>query len=347
MLLDVGLRGGCIAILSLLAIDAFLQRRKLVAGTATLAFDLCGIAFLIETAPGLQESRALWILPLRFASNLTSAIFLLWSEDLFADGPEVHDYRRWMPLYVMAALSLLAVLSNTQWSWHLVHAVALMPIAYGIAKVLYARTDDLIERRRADRLVFALGLGLAIAGCTIMGAIGLSALPSLSAVLGIAFAASLARLHRPAPDRPGPSSAPVEGAATTSHAPSTSPGATDELLNRLLRAFEIDRVYRDGDLTIASLARQLEAPEYRVRDLINRRLHYGNFTRFVNSYRLKDAQASLADQSQASVPILTIAFDAGFASIGPFNRAFKLQTGLTPTEYRMRALAQRRTDANS
>ena len=34
------------------------------------------------------------------------------------------------------------------------------------------------------------------------------------------------------------------------------------------------------------------------------------------------------------VPILTIALDAGFASLGPFNRAFKAETGLTPTEYR-------------
>jgi len=34
------------------------------------------------------------------------------------------------------------------------------------------------------------------------------------------------------------------------------------------------------------------------------------------------------------VPILTIALDAGFGSIGPFNRAFKTQTGVTPTEYR-------------
>jgi len=34
------------------------------------------------------------------------------------------------------------------------------------------------------------------------------------------------------------------------------------------------------------------------------------------------------------VPILTIALDAGFGSIGPFNRAFKTHTGLTPTEYR-------------
>jgi AraC-like DNA-binding protein len=40
------------------------------------------------------------------------------------------------------------------------------------------------------------------------------------------------------------------------------------------------------------------------------------------------------------VPILTIAMDAGFQSLGPFNRAFKADTGLTPTEFRRLALRQ-------
>ena len=43
------------------------------------------------------------------------------------------------------------------------------------------------------------------------------------------------------------------------------------------------------------------------------------------------------------IPVLTIALDAGFASITPFNRAFKADTGLTPTEFRQMALAGRQT----
>jgi AraC-like DNA-binding protein len=39
------------------------------------------------------------------------------------------------------------------------------------------------------------------------------------------------------------------------------------------------------------------------------------------------------------MPVLTIALDAGFQSIGPFNRAFKAATGVTPTEFRRQALA--------
>jgi AraC-like DNA-binding protein len=32
--------------------------------------------------------------------------------------------------------------------------------------------------------------------------------------------------------------------------------------------------------------------------------------------------------------------DAGFQSIGPFNRAFKAETGMTPTEFRREALSR-------
>jgi AraC-like DNA-binding protein len=51
---------------------------------------------------------------------------------------------------------------------------------------------------------------------------------------------------------------------------------------------------------------------------------------FVNQWRLAEAKAALADPAQSATPISTIALDAGFGSLGPFNRAFKADTGLTP-----------------
>jgi AraC-like DNA-binding protein len=100
----------------------------------------------------------------------------------------------------------------------------------------------------------------------------------------------------------------------------------------------VERAYRQEGLTIAALAGKLELPEYRLRQLINEGLGYRNFNAFLNHYRLEDAKAALADPSQREVPILTIAMDAGFQSIGPFNRAFKADTGATPTEFRRTAL---------
>jgi AraC-like DNA-binding protein len=42
----------------------------------------------------------------------------------------------------------------------------------------------------------------------------------------------------------------------------------------------------------------------------------------------------LRDPQCAHLPVLTIALDCGFGSIGPFNRAFKARTGKTPTQFR-------------
>lgn len=102
----------------------------------------------------------------------------------------------------------------------------------------------------------------------------------------------------------------------------------------------VERAYRREGLTIGSLSARLGVPEYRLRQLINEGLGHRNFNAFLNGYRIEDAKTALADPEQRDVPVLTIAMDAGFQSLGPFNRAFKASTDLTPTEFRRLALAR-------
>ena len=97
---------------------------------------------------------------------------------------------------------------------------------------------------------------------------------------------------------------------------------------------DLNKPHRDERLTIAALAAQLGEQEYRLRRLINGRLGYRNFPAFLNSFRLAEVKAALADPAQAEVPILTIALDAGFGSLGPFNRAFREDEGMTPSSWR-------------
>jgi AraC-like DNA-binding protein len=124
--------------------------------------------------------------------------------------------------------------------------------------------------------------------------------------------------------------------AASNALPATPPasGLDAALLAALRKLIDHGKVYREPDLSIASLSQKLDMPEYRLRHLINHQLGHRNFSAFVNGYRLAEAEAALSDPAQADVPVLTIALDAGFGSIGPFNRAFKAQTGVTPTEYR-------------
>ena len=110
--------------------------------------------------------------------------------------------------------------------------------------------------------------------------------------------------------------------------------AADQKLIDVLRLMGDERIYRHDNVTIGTLSTKLGIPQYRLRRLINQRLGYRNFNVFLNEHRIAEAKAALADPSQAEVPVITIAMDAGFQSLGPFNRAFKAITGVTPTEYR-------------
>lgn len=105
----------------------------------------------------------------------------------------------------------------------------------------------------------------------------------------------------------------------------------------LQRLMAVERLYREEGLTIGALAERLDLSEHKLRRLINQQLGHRNFNQYLNGYRLADAKAALADPARADESVLAIAMDAGFQSLGPFNRAFKADTGLTPSEYRRRA----------
>ena len=75
-------------------------------------------------------------------------------------------------------------------------------------------------------------------------------------------------------------------------------------------------------------------PEYRLRRAINQGLGERNFNAYLNGFRLAEVREALSDPAQRETPILTIALDAGFGSLAPFNRAFRAAEGCTPSEYR-------------
>jgi AraC-like DNA-binding protein len=117
--------------------------------------------------------------------------------------------------------------------------------------------------------------------------------------------------------------------------PTTS--GDDPLLARLHQLMQGQKIYRDPDLSVAALARQVAVPEYVLRRLIHERLGHRNFAAYVNEFRLQEVAARLSDPQLARRPILTLALEAGFGSIGPFNRAFRDRYGVTPTAFRLAA----------
>ncbi len=93
----------------------------------------------------------------------------------------------------------------------------------------------------------------------------------------------------------------------------------------------------DPEFRLADLAKKVNAQPHRVTRAITGVLGYSNFNRLINERRLQIAISQFDDRKFDHLPVLTIALDCGFGSIGPFNRAFKDQTGMTPTAYRKQA----------
>jgi AraC-like DNA-binding protein len=113
----------------------------------------------------------------------------------------------------------------------------------------------------------------------------------------------------------------------------------NELIDQIQQKMIEDDFYSQENLTIKKLAETLNEQEYIVRRTINQQLNYRNFTDFLNSYRIAEAKSILADSTQKKTTVLEIAYKVGFNSIGPFNRAFRLNTGITPTDYRRKYLS--------
>ena len=107
------------------------------------------------------------------------------------------------------------------------------------------------------------------------------------------------------------------------------------LRERLLGAMGEGRAYAHEGLSLAQLARQVDATPAQLREAINQHLGYRNFNDFLHHYRIDEAAQRLHRQD---LPILSIALDVGYGSIGPFNRAFKQIKGVTPSDFRAQAV---------
>lgn len=92
--------------------------------------------------------------------------------------------------------------------------------------------------------------------------------------------------------------------------------------------------WREPDLTLASLARLLGTNTTALSKAVNEGLGL-NLNEMLNRIRI-DAVIAAFDQPGEERAILDIALAEGFSSKASFNRAFKLYTGQTPSDYRRR-----------
>lgn len=105
------------------------------------------------------------------------------------------------------------------------------------------------------------------------------------------------------------------------------------IIKKLLSVFENDKQFTNEGITITQLANILNEKEYLLRQAINRELGYTNFNSFLNHYRINEACRLIQQNTTKELTFQEIAFQMGYQSVATFNRAFKKETGLTPSQF--------------
>ena len=111
------------------------------------------------------------------------------------------------------------------------------------------------------------------------------------------------------------------------------PTQSSELLQQVLQLFETERPYLNADLTLTKTAQMLNLAPRVLSQIINEQRQQ-NFSDFINTYRIQQAQTLLHNVAYRQQTIASIAYESGFHSLSAFNTAFKKHTGTTPSAYR-------------
>ena len=290
-------------------------------------------AYLVKSSDPLQTALSFAEAPLLFLAMASPYLVWACANILFEfERPPV-----WvMVLFPVATIAMCSLEIGAGSAPLLIRmasiGASLFVVLHAIYSVVRGSLDDLSQRRRMFRFCFVtciavvaayvLAMELVFVGQDVPGWVGASNTYLIAAVYLLISVPLLTRPEDLLPDERPPAE-PVDKLDL----------AEQEMHNALLSAME-NRAYARTGLTIRQLADELGWPEHQLRALINSRLGYKNFSTFLNGYRIDEARGRLADPKEARVQILTIALDAGFASLPPFNRAFREATGMTPSDYR-------------
>lgn len=299
-------------------------------------------AFLLTSIPGAGEFLGVFIYPLTALCSTHPVWFWLFCMAVFSDGATLR--RGHIACLVSMALAGVWYLSAVSAGGDATAAVRTFGVLFSAAwlgfaclapfTVFLGMSGDLDARRRRIRRWFGPGVSLYLAlvvitQCVMLFRGGRTPTPLILLNLVVIDAAALialatflrVRVHN--------------WLEVIDSAPAPAPTRLEQhLLEALNRRFVTERLYAREALTITMLAALLGTQEHILRRVINQGLGFKNFNDFLHYHRLKEAAARLRDPAEQRIPVLTIALEAGYGSIGPFNRAFKERLGLTPTEYR-------------
>ena len=104
---------------------------------------------------------------------------------------------------------------------------------------------------------------------------------------------------------------------------------------RIHQMMREDKLFLEPDLRLSDIVTRLPISEASTRKLIHTEFGCEHFRTFLNRYRIQNAVLLLEQPERADDKLIAIALDSGFASLASFQRAFKRETGKTPSTWRM------------
>ncbi|WP_299870036.1 AraC family transcriptional regulator [uncultured Hoeflea sp.] len=342
-LIDLVLRGGTFGII-LLVIARLLRQKEF--GPLCASGVLFGITGLVEIVLNAPTVVAL-LPPQSFVTHALQQlhfIALWWFVlALFNDRFRWRVWHLW-PVAIAAPLVAGASWAPAEMLWYFRLALVLMNatlLGLIIRQAVRSRDGDLVDERRS----FSLALAFSVPPFTLFVLVtnlmsidapleaGLCLLySSVYFVLALGFSFWLTNLKDGLFERSG-----NDVAASPERSELSSADRLE--LDRVVTAMD-GGLYLEPGLTIGGLSDILSVPEHRLRRLINGGLGYRNFSAFVNDYRIREAKRRLADPGLAREQIIQHAFSLGYASLAPFNRAFRERVGVSPTQFREEALGR-------
>ncbi len=340
------LRGGTAGLLLLLAVVLMRYVRCCLASRSGVLFALGTAAYTIQSSDTLCVTSGPAQYPLTFMSMQCVTFFWWFASSALDDDFEWQPWH-WLPFAAISALFLVdALIPQLATSAHTVSNLIMIGLALHVLWIALAeRRNDLLEQRRQVRLFLVVVISATCLGLTLIELImrdqqlpqWLNTLQALEIfIVSLVFATFLLQ----------PAAPLIEAHVRNESQNTPDTSAADDYELQKLEELMRTGFYTRDSLTISELAEAVEIPEHRLRRLINQKLGFRNFTTYLNSHRLSDARTMLADPAQARRQITQIAFELGYGSITPFNRAFKAEQGMTPTEYRRMSLAQHNQDTS-
>lgn len=105
-----------------------------------------------------------------------------------------------------------------------------------------------------------------------------------------------------------------------------------ELKQQLLKLLNEEKIYKTNNINLEMLAEKLETNRHSASQVINEHFNM-NFFNLINKFRIQEALEIFKNDRNNNLNIIDVAYDVGYNNKVTFNKAFKEETGITPSQF--------------